>query len=151
MRISERGINFIKFYEQFVDHVYICPAGYPTIGYGHLVRKGETWGTITQEEGDALLGRDLTSYEAGVAQLLKGYILTQGQYDALVSFAFNVGLGALASSTLLRKIKRGDIIGASGEFQKWCYGGRPLKKISGLLKRRLRESAIFMEGIDVSN
>jgi lysozyme len=102
MKTSEKGINLIKKFEGCKLTSYKCPAGIWTIGYGHTrnVHKGEV---ITQQQAEELLKQDLSVYEAGVNAMQLN--VNQNQYDALISFAFNLGLSALGKSTLLKRIK----------------------------------------------
>ncbi len=101
--VTQEGPDLIKRFEGFRSTVYICPAGYPTIGYGHLVRDHETFETISQEEAEALLRINVESAERAVLRLTK-VPLTDGQFDALVSFTYNLGSEALQCSTLRRKV-----------------------------------------------
>lgn len=139
MQISKDGIDLIKQFEGLYLKAYRCPAGVPTIGYGHTagVAVGQT---ITQQQADDYLRRDVRQFERAVARLVT-VPLTQGQFDALVSFAFNLGEGALAQSTLLRLLNAGDYAGAAAQFDRWVYASG--KKLSGLVKRRAAERALF--------
>ena len=96
---------------------------------------------VTQEQADALLAADIQRFEKGVAALLKVQV-TQGQFDALVSFSFNCGLGNLESSTLLRKLNAGDVDGAAAEFPRWNKAGGSV--LRGLTLRREAEQRLFM-------
>lgn len=118
-----------------------------TIGYGHTAAAGPPVPaaglTITPAEADAILGRDLARFEAAVTRLVT-VALSQHEFDALVSFTFNVGEGALGRSTLLRKLNAGDGSGAAAEFGRWNKaGGRVL---AGLTRRRAEERAMFTGG-----
>lgn len=141
MRTSEDGIALIAHYEGFSDVVYLCPANKPTIGYGHVVREGEEFpDKITKDFGVDLLKKDVAYTEKVVSFYVKP-LMTQNQFDALVSFTFNVGPGNFRTSTLLKKINKEDFEGAANEFQRWKYaGGRVL---NGLIKRREAETALF--------
>jgi len=97
--------------------------------------------TFTAAEVDSILAADLQRFERGVLRLCP-VPLTQGQFDALVSFSFNVGLGSLQRSTLRMKTNRGDKLGAAEEFSKWTKGGG--KVLPGLVKRRKDEAALYM-------
>jgi lysozyme len=135
----------IKHHEGVRLRPYRCPAGLWTVGVGHLIGDGkslpEHWNkTFTQEEVDAILAADLVRFERGVLRLCPT-ALTQGQFDALVSFAFNVGLGSLQRSTLRMKTNRGEIESAAKEFMKWTKAGG--KVLPGLVKRRKDESALY--------
>ena len=149
MKISEKGIEFIKKEEGLVLNAYQCEAGVWTIGYGHTagVKKGQI---ITTEKADELLRKDLKDFENGVNSLLKErkIKLLPHQYDMLVSFAFNTGLIALRTSTLLKKISKKDFEGAGDEFIRWVWVTQNgVKKQSAVLKgRREREKKIFLEG-----
>ena len=139
MQISKAGLDLIKQFEGLYLQAYRCPAGVPTIGYGHTagVAMGQT---ITQQQADDYLRRDVRMFERAVERLVK-VPLTQGQFDALVSFAFNLGEGALAQSTLLRLLNAGDYAGAAAQFDRWNKaGGRVLP---GLVRRRAAERALF--------
>lgn len=132
MKASETLLSVIKTFEGLGLEAYKCPAGVWTIGYGHTkgVKPGQTI-SITQAE--VLLKGDILPCEKYVNAL--GLELTQGQFDALVDFAFNLGTGKLASSTLLKKIRSGASNEAiQGEFKKWVYSNG--KVTSGLTRRR---------------
>lgn len=136
--------SLIEHFEGMKTEAYPDPAsgGDPwTIGVGHTgpeVHKGLLW---TTAEITAALEADLQKFDKGVTGLLNGKPTTQNQFDALVSFAFNEGLGKLAKSTLLIKHWAGDYSGAADEFQKWIYGnGKPM---NGLIARRKAESILY--------
>ena len=132
MRASEKCINAIKGFETLKLKAYKCPAGVLTIGYGHTrgVKKGQV---ITKVQADVLLKGDLLAVEKSINDL--GLALTQGQFDALVDFCFNLGRTKLLNSTLYVKIldnaSDDDI---ATQFRRWVYGGG--KKLDGLVKRR---------------
>lgn len=138
--ITQDGIDLIKRFEGFSSTVYICPAGYPTIGYGHLVRDHETFETISQEEGEALLRLDVESAERAVLRLIK-VPLTDGQFDALVSFTYNLGSGALQCSTLRRKVNRQAHSEVPEQLMRWVWAGG--KILNGLRVRRKQESLSY--------
>ena len=138
--VTDAGIALIKRFEGFSPTIYICPAGYPTVGYGHLVRPEERSrfaGGITPDEGEDLLRQDVRSAEAAVLRWIR-VPLSDGQFDALVSFTFNLGSGALQRSTLRRNVNREQSFDAPREFGKWVFAGG--KKSAGLVKRRAAES-----------
>ncbi|MGL5950289.1 MAG: lysozyme [Cetobacterium sp.] len=141
MRTSSVGINLIKKFEGLKLTAYRCPAGVPTIGYGTTsnVKLGTT---ITEEKAEDLLKKDLVRFETAVKTVVR-VKLNQNQFDALVSFSYNVGTGALQSSTLLKKLNQGDYKGASEEFQKWNRAGG--KVLNGLIKRREAEKELFLK------
>ena len=145
MKTSEKGIEFIKQFERLMLKPYTCPAGYLTVGYGHLVKPGYklTW-DITEEEADKLLREDVELAERAVSRLVR-VALNQGQFDALVSFTFNLGSGALQRSTLRQKLNRGEYVDAADEFSRWVLAGG--RRLSGLVRRRAAEKLVFMEAV----
>lgn len=140
MKTSAAGIALIKRFESCRLTAYRDSVGVLTIGWGHT---GKVWlgMVVTQEQADALLAADVQRFERGVAALLKVPV-TQGQFDALVSFAFNCGLGNLGSSMLLRKLNAGDVNGAATEFPRWNKAGGSV--LRGLTLRREAEQRLFM-------
>ena len=143
MKISNIGINLITEFEGCKLTAYRCQAGVLTIGYGHTddVMEGQT---ITQAHANHLLRRDLLQFEAGVDGSVS-VELTQNMFDALVSLAFNIGLGALQKSTLLKKLNAGDYLGASDQFLVWNKAGGAISK--GLQRRRTAERKLFTTGM----
>ena len=146
MKVSDKCINTIKHHEGFVRKPYQDPIGLWTVGVGHLIGDGKKlpkeWNKeFTDEEVDNILCEDLERFEIGIQRLTK-VSLTQSQFDALVSFSFNVGLGNFQSSTLRSKLNRGDYEGASNEFPKWRKAGGKILK--GLVKRRADERNLFL-------
>ncbi|MGB1648674.1 MAG: lysozyme [Cycloclasticus sp.] len=142
--ITQDGIDLIKRFEGFSSTVYICPAGYPTIGYDHVVldeEKDQFAAGIDQEQGEELLRKDAQVAERAVLRLIT-VPLTEGQFDALVSFTFNLGSGALQRSTLRRKLNRQEYVSAAKEFRRWVWAGG--RKLKGLIKRREAEKALFI-------
>ena len=139
MKISQTGIDLIKDFEGFRSEPYLCSASVPTIGYGSTLGITLDSPAISQEEGESLLAKDLERFERGVHRLCP-VPLTQGQYDALVSFSFNTG--SLSVSTLRRKIMREDYEGAADEFPRWVFaGGRCL---AGHSRRREAKRSLFL-------
>lgn len=150
MHISDKGLALVRTFESCLEpdgngkfRAYVCPAGKLTIGWGHTndhgtqFNKGSAW---TQAECDAELATDMAHFGSVVDRLVK-VELQQHQYDALVSFAYNCGEGALAGSTLLRKINAGDFDGAAREFPRWNHGGGQV--LRGLVRRRASEALMF--------
>ena len=148
MKTSEAGVDLIKQFEGCKLTAYKCPAGVWTIGYGHTTMAGEPTVVegmkITAVEATNILKRDLKKFEAGVDAVVK-VPLEQHQFDALVSFAFNVGLGALGKSTLLRKLNAGDYAAVPAELMKWTKAGG--KELPGLVRRRRAEAGMW-RGVD---
>ncbi|MFS7161138.1 lysozyme [Serratia proteamaculans] len=145
MNISKNGIELIKRFEGLRLKAYQDSVGVWTIGYGWTQpvdgRKVGPGMMIDQAAADRLLKCGVVQYEQGVNQLVKVKI-TQGQFDALVSFAYNLGLRSLSTSTLLRKLNAGDKQGAANEFSKWVNAGGV--KLKGLVTRRAAECEMFL-------
>jgi lysozyme len=140
MRASPVGIDLIKRFEGLRLKAYKCAAGVWTIGYGHT-RDVKPGATITAHQADAILDVDLDAVERQVMRNLAVSVAPH-EFDALVSFTFNLGEAALARSSLLRKLNTEDRAGAAEEFSRWRFaGGRELR---GLVKRRAAERALFL-------
>lgn len=154
MKTSFAGYNLIKTWEGLVDgdpntpglDPYLCPADVPSIGYGstwNLEGERVTMETlpITEAEAQFLLEREVQETERWVSRLIK-VLLNQNQFDALVSFTYNLGSGRLQQSTLRMKLNRGDYYGASQEFWKWRRANGIILK--GLVLRRAQETSLFL-------
>lgn len=140
MKISDAGLDLICKFEGFSPTVYKDIAGHDTIGFGHMVKAGEHFGTITQDEALNLLAADALKAERAVNELVK-IKLDQDQFDALCSFTYNVGIENFKESTLLKLVNEDKLLAASAEFLRWDHvGGR---ESQGLLKRRNTESFLF--------
>ena len=143
MALSKEGLALIKHHEGFSATTYLDVAGYPTIGYGHLIRPSETsleGARLSEEEAEALLLRDVASAERSVLKLIT-VPLKQNQYDALVSFTFNLGGGALQASTLRAKVNREDHDAVPEQFMRWVFAGG--RKVKGLITRRQEEANLY--------
>ena len=156
MKVSAKCIQQIKQDEGVRSKAYQCPALLWTIGVGHVIDPNHAkvkladrkqlpiptgWDRVlSNDEIDEILRKDLARFESGVLRLIK-VKLTQGQFDALVSFSFNVGLGNLQNSTLRMKINRGDYEGAAEQFLVWTKAGG--KVLKGLVIRRTHEKNMF--------
>lgn len=139
--VNDAGVALVREFEGCRLDAYRCPAGIPTIGYGATgpdIRMGMVW---TQEQADARLVEDLARFADGVERLVE-VDLSDNQFAAIVSFAYNVGLGALAGSTLLRKLNAGDYEGAADQFPRWNKGGG--RVLPGLVRRRAAERDLFL-------
>jgi lysozyme len=157
LKLSPAGERLIKHFESCLKPVgdgryksYYCPAGVLTIGWGHTNDHGRKFapGAIwTREECDAAFREDMAHFIPRVKRLVKRE-LTQGQFDALVSFAYNCGEGALAKSSILRKLNAGDLEGAANAFALWNKGGG--RVLAGLVRRRASEALMF-RGIKDAN
>jgi lysozyme len=157
MNISAKCLHMIEHHEGVRFKPYQCPAKLWTIGVGHVLypdqgklpmdQRGayalrpEDNRQFSKEEVNGILRGDLDRFERGVARFCP-VPLTQGMFDALVSFSFNVGLGTLQRSTLRQKLLRGDKEGAAEELLKYCMAGG--KVLRGLQKRRIDERALFL-------
>ena len=146
MNVSERGIRLIKHHEGVRNKPYRCPAGLWTVGVGHLIGDGkslpESWNrTFTSEEIDGLLKSDLRGFERGVLKMLPNVPLRQCEFDCLVSFSFNLGLGTFQRSGVRQALLRGNKTEAMESLVKYCKAGGKILK--GLQTRRLDEKALF--------
>ena len=158
MKVSAAAIHMIKHHEGLRTKPYRCPALLWTVGVGHVIdpthaavkyeeRKSlpipQGWDRVlSMAEVDALLAQDLIRFERGVVRLCPAAVNHQGQFDALVSFAFNVGLGNLQRSSIRMRYNRGDIEGAADAFLMWTKAAG--KVLPGLVKRRNDERALFL-------
>jgi lysozyme len=146
MQISQKGLDLVKRFEGFRAKPYLCPAGVPTIGYGSTyyengVKVKLTDRSISEEWAEELLRRNMVHYERGVDAMTKDHV-NQNQFDALVSFAYNVGLVNYKNSTLLKRINANpndpDI---EKQFMRWVRAGG--KVIKGLITRRQAEATLY--------
>ncbi|WJW80324.1 lysozyme [Bartonella sp. TP] len=139
--ITQNGLDLIKRFEGFSQTVYFCPAGYPTIGYGHVVKDDEDFAAgIDEAQAEELLRQDAQIAERAVLRLIN-VPLTDGQFDALVSFTYNLGGGALQRSTLRRKINREEHAEVPEQFMRWVWAGG--RKLKGLVRRRAAEAGFY--------
>ena len=146
MNVSKAGIALIKHHEGVRSRPYRCPANLWTVGVGHLIGDGKLLPnsynrTFTAKEIDGLLKSDLRRFELGVHKMLPNVPLRQCEFDCLVSFAFNLGLGTFQRSTLRQALLRGDKTAAMESLLKYCRAGG--KILRGLQIRRLDEKALF--------
>lgn len=140
-KINWAGLELIKKFEGFRPVPYICPAGKPTIGYGHAIKKGENFPrAITVQEAEKLLMTDVAFAERAVGRLVRKP-LNSNQFSALVSFVYNVGTGAFMKSSLLKVVNRGEHDLVPEEFTRWVYVRGKL--IHGLSKRRQAEALLY--------
>ena len=168
VKLSKAGEDLMHRYEGFRNKPYLCPAHIWTIGYGHVLYqeqirlpvvrpegrtdipmtrkemplKAEDNRVWSKEEINELFRADVASFERGVLRLVPGVVGRQGSFDALVSFAYNAGLGNLQRSTIRMKANRGDWEGAAEAFMAWTKGGG--KVLPGLVRRRQAEIALFL-------
>jgi lysozyme len=143
---TEQGLALIKRFEGFSPTPYLCPAGWWTIGWGAIRGPGGQPVTaatppVTEEEAETLLRRDVAVAELAVLRLITVPI-SDGRFDALTSFAFNLGGGALQRSTLRRKVNHEEHDDVPDEFRKWVWGGG--RKLPGLIRRREAEAEMYV-------
>jgi lysozyme len=147
MRVSDEGIKLIKHFEGVHKKPYICPAGYWTVGVGHLISRDaklpfEWFRILSPGEIDDLLRKDLRRFELGVLRLLGTVQPNQSEFDALVSFSFNLGLGCFQRSTVRSAFIRGDKKRSGEVLLKYRRAGGRI--LSGLVRRRQAEHALLM-------
>lgn len=167
MKLSKAGEGLMHKFEGFRNKPYLCPAHIWTIGYGHVLYqeqiklpvvrvegknipmirrempiRAEDNRAFTKAEIDELFRTDVGTFERGVLRLVPGVVGRQGAFDALVSFAFNAGLGNLQRSTIRMKANRGDWEGAAEAFMAWTKGGG--RVLPGLVRRREAERTLFL-------
>jgi lysozyme len=150
MKLSDNGLRLIQEFEGLRLTSYLCSAGVPTIGYGATyygdgskVKLGQT---ITRDQANQLLKDHLKEFEGAVIGLLNATKVNQNQFDALVSFCFNLGAGNLAKSQLLRFIKANpNDPKIAAEFAKWNRAGGEVS--TGLVRRRKKEAQLYFTKI----
>ena len=149
MKVSDKLIKLLRHHEGVRNKPYQCPAKLWTVGVGHLIGDGKSlpasWNkTFTNEEIDGILKSDLNRFELGVSKMLPNVQLKQHEFDALVSFCFNLGLGCFQRSTIRQALLRGDKEQAMESLMKYCRAGG--KILRGLENRRKDERRLF-EGL----
>ena len=138
--IPDSAVDLVKRFEGYSPDVYLCPAGYKTIGYGHLVRRSEVFTILDEDEAEALLRYDMQHAANGVNRLTK-VPLDDDQFGALVSFVFNLGSGAYQASTLRAKLNRGEYHTVPSQLRRWVFAGG--RKLRGLVRRREAEALLW--------
>lgn len=170
MKLSHAGAELMHRYEGCRNRPYLCPAHIWTIGYGHVLYQHQIRLPMMRKEGESvqirkefplaegdnrvwskdeinkLFETDVGTFERGVLRLVPGVVGKQGAFDALVSFAFNAGLGNLQRSQIRMRANRGDWAGAAEALMDWTQGGG--KVLPGLVKRREAEKALFLSGLE---
>jgi lysozyme len=144
MQASDTAIQLIRRFEGFRAAPYLCPSGVPTIGYGHTAGVTMAAKPITEEQATVLLAADLARFERAVEEAIR-IPLEQHEFDALVSFVFNIGVSAFRTSTLVRYLNGGDRSAAAVEFERWNKGRvrGTLIPLTGLSLRRTAERRLF--------
>jgi lysozyme len=151
--LSQNGASFIGRFEGTVLRLYNDPVGHCTIGIGHLVHHGRCNGSepaefkrgITKQRAIELLMQDAAQVAAAIHRHVR-VPLTQPQFDALCSWAFNCGAGVLGSSTLVRLLNQGDHAAVPAQLARWDKAGSPPKPVAGLTRRRKAEGKLYAEG-----
>lgn len=151
MKLSEQGAEFIGRFEGFRPDLYNDPAGHCTIGYGHLVHQGNCNGSepaefkkgITRKQAAKLLREDAQSAAAAIKSQVK-VPLNQHQFDALVSFVYNVGVGNFGSSTLLKVLNQKQYDEVPAQLNRWVFASS--QRLAGLVTRRKAEGTLFATG-----
>ena len=140
--IPKLAVYLLKKYEGYSEKIYICPAGYKTIGYGHVIKADEEIPeTVSSDLAEELLLKDIIISISAINRLIN-VKLNHNQLSSLISFTFNLGSGALERSTLRQKLNRGEYQNAANEFLKWIYAKEV--KLLGLIMRRAEEREIFL-------
>ncbi len=141
MQLSAAGLELLKESEGFRSQTYLDVAGCPTIGFGHRLVHPECFPHgVDEAQAEAILRADVREAEQAVARLVK-VALTQGQFDALVDFSFNLGAGRLAASTLLEDLNAGKYDAAAGQLLRWDHAGA--EEVAGLKARREAEFQLW--------
>jgi lysozyme len=149
MKLSIAGLELIKRSEGFCSQVYRDVAGVPTIGFGHRVKPGESFSEgIDESQAAAILASDVLDAERTVGRLVR-VTLTQGQFDALVDFCFNLGAGRLTTSSLLRELNSSRYEIAADQLLRWDFAGGVVN--SGLKARRLAEFKLWQSEVPAAN
>jgi lysozyme len=138
---SEACLDFIRAFERLRVRPYLDAGKRLTIGYGHLIQPGETFGEVTKERAEQILRIDVEEAAKSVTGLGD---LRQCEFDAVTSFVFNLGAGHFKTSTLRGKLLEGNRLGAAREFRRWHYVGK--EPLMGLLRRRIAEELMFLGG-----
>jgi len=146
-KIAKPGLDLIKSFEGLFLKPYLCPADVPTIGYGTIMYPNGKKVTlkdpeITQAQAEEYLAHEVNEKAAGVEKYVT-IPINQNQFDALVSFAYNLGVGALQKSTLLKLLNAGNISGAAEQFLRWNKAGGV--ELKGLTRRREAERSLFLK------
>lgn len=142
MQTPQEAVDLAKQFEGLYLNPYICPAGFPTVGYGHLIPSLEH-PAITKEEAEALLSSDMQTATSGAIRMCPVLLLEPtGRLAALADFCFNLGVGRLQASTLRRRINQGDWNEVIYELKRWVNGGG--RKLQGLVLRREAEAQMIL-------
>lgn len=147
--INQDGLDLVKYFEGLYTEAYICPAGVPTIGYGHTANV-ELGQSITAKEAEDILQEDMQNFSTEIEKSIV-VELNDNQFSALVSFAFNCGVGNLRASTLRRKLNSGDYECVPSELGRWVKATDPRTgrkhSLAGLVKKRAAEAELFLKTV----
>lgn len=143
-RINAAGLELVKSFEGLRLDSYICAGGVKTIGWGSTGPHVKHPMTISLEEAETLLKTDLARFETGVDVMTQGYPTSDAEFSAFVSLAFNIGLGAFAGSTALKRHKLGNKVGAANAILMWNKAGKRI--LPGLVRRREAERRLYLSG-----
>ena len=146
MQINDKGRALVKRFEGLRLEAYRCPAGVLTIGYGSTGPHVKTGMVITPGEAERLLDKDLSRFEVGVTAMLCSVPTSSDEFSAMTCLAFNIGLGNFATSTLLKRHKNGNRIGAANAFLSWVFAGK--QRLKGLMARREAEKALYLGEVE---
>ena len=148
--VSEPLVAGVKHFEGYYARPYLCPTGYPTIGYGHVIKSSEkeTLTHLTEPEATALLRKDLNESLKEALRIMPGLARSQQQLDAITSWVFNLGAANLQNSTLKKLYVSGHHDQAAAEITRWVYGkvNGKMVQLPGLVRRRAWEKKVFLDG-----
>lgn len=149
--VSEPLVAGVKHFEGYYARPYLCPTGYPTIGYGHVIKSSEkgTLTHLTEPEATALLRKDLNEALKDALRIMPGLARSQQQLDAITSWVFNLGATNLQNSTLKKLYVSGHHDQAAAEITRWVYGkvNGKMVQLPGLVRRRAWEKKVFLNGV----
>lgn len=141
MKMNDKGRALVKRFEGLKLEAYKCPANVWTIGFGSTGPHVKRGMVITPGEAERLLDKDLSRFEVGVTAMIGSVPTSEDEFSAMTSLAFNIGLGAFATSTLLKRHKAGNKVGAAKAFLSWIYANK--RPLPGLIRRREAEKALY--------
>lgn len=142
MKMNDKGRALVRHFEGLRLDSYRCPAGVATVGYGHTGPDVRIPMEITAGEAERLLDSDLARFESVLTAMLNGVETSEDEFSAMCSLMFNIGPGRFATSTLLKRHKLGNKMGAANAFLSWIFGGG--RKLPGLMRRREAERELYL-------
>ena len=149
LKVSAEGLEHITKWEGLMLKRYICPAGKPTIGVGHVILPGENYQEITKEQAIEILAKDVERFEKAVKKHIT-VSLNQNQFDALVSFIFNTGEGGIINTGVQKAVNSSDFASVPAKLEEWSkFRVNGVMKVNkGLLNRRKSEAQLFIKPIE---